>query len=148
MASESRARAPIARARRETSKKMPRSSRAKRRRGVAATALARALIAASWSCVVALRPGASMSIDCVTPEVGPAVGGTLVTLAGEGYGGERGRGVRVRRRRRRADVEGDAERARDDGVPEPEARGRSRRVRERGADAAKGEPSGDDGADE
>ena len=28
-----------------------------------------------------------MSIDCVTPEVGPAVGGTLVTLAGEGYGG-------------------------------------------------------------
>lgn len=87
MASESRARAPIARARRETSKKMPRSSRAKRRRGVAATALARALIAASWSCVFALRPGASMSIDCVTPEVGPAVGGTLVTLAGEGYGG-------------------------------------------------------------
>ena len=87
MASESRARAPIARARRETLKKMPRSSRAKRRRGVAATALARALIAASWSCVVALRPGASMSIDCVTPEVGPAVGGTLVTLAGEGYGG-------------------------------------------------------------
>lgn len=40
-----------------------------------------------WLCVVVLCLGVLMLIDCVMFEVGLVVGGTLVTFAGEGYGG-------------------------------------------------------------
>lgn len=62
--------------------------RAREPRRAIARGLAWTLMIAPWTArAVALSLGASMELDCASPDVGPATGGTLVTLAGDGYGG-------------------------------------------------------------
>ncbi|OUS46368.1 hypothetical protein BE221DRAFT_192357 [Ostreococcus tauri] len=49
-------------------------------------ALAALAVGPAWAHARALPYGVSVAVDAASPEIGPATGGTLVTLSGDGYG--------------------------------------------------------------